>query len=163
MKIRFYLLAAALLFGPLFLSAQTEGEEIVIPTEVSEPPYELGDLVVEQGYYIERGEGEAQINFRFIDNKIRVFWIDENGLIAEPEYDSATVRFLGSVRGRSYHGLSLLPSGAGLGASIPMYGPHLYSTILVFNNGEDEEPTVYNFRYKPEMDEAIDPTLETEN
>jgi len=88
-----------------------EGAEPVIPAEVAKPPYELGGLVVEQGYYIDREEGETRINFRFIENTLRIFWIDANGLIAEPEYDSAVVRFVGSVRGRSYHGLKILIQG----------------------------------------------------
>lgn len=53
------------------------GEPPAIPTEVFEPPYSIGDLVPEQGYYIDRGEGEVGINIRFFENKFRLCWIDE--------------------------------------------------------------------------------------
>ena len=160
MNSRILILTLGLLTAGCGLFGQAEeSAEPVVPTEVAKPPYELGDLVVEQGYYIDREEGETRINFRFVENKLRIFWIDANGLIAEPEYDSAVVRFVGSVRGRSFHGLKMLPSKAGLGAPVSMYPPHLYSVIMVFSNGEGEEPTVYNFRYTPDMDVPVDPTV----
>lgn len=40
-----------------------------------------------------------------------------------------------------------------------MYPPHLYSAIMVFSNGDGEEPTVYNFLYTPDMDVPVDPTV----
>jgi hypothetical protein len=139
--------------------AVDDAEAVVIPTEISEPPYELGDLVVEQGFYIERGEGEPRINFRIVDNKMRVYWIDENGLIAEPEYSTAVVRFTGSVRGRAYHSLSLLPSGVGLGSAGILPPPHLYNAVLVFPAAELEgKPITHTFRYTSALDVAVDPT-----
>lgn len=143
------------------LAAQTEVVEI--PTEVSEAPYEIGDLVTEQGYYIDRGDEKSSINLRIVDNKLRVYWIDANGLIAEPEYQAATVRFTGSVRGRAYHRLNVLSSGAGLGAPGIIVPPHLYNVILVFPAVEGEEPISHSFRYSPSMDEEVDPTADTDS
>ena len=143
------------------LSAQSDVVEI--PTEVSQPPYAIGNLVVEQGYYIERAEDQTRINVRIVGNKLHIYWIDENGLIAEPEHPSAVVRFIGSVRGRAYHGLSLLPEGSGLGAPGIIVPPHLYNTILVFPASEGEEPITHSFRYTPLMDVPVDPTVDSES
>ncbi len=140
------------------------GDGIVeIPTEISEPPYAIGNLVVEQGYYIERGEEASRINVRIVDNKLRIYWIDANGLIAEPEYSSAVVRFTGSVRGRAYHALSLLPEGAGLGAPGIIVPPHLYNVILVFPATEGEEPVTHSFRFTPLLDVPVDPTADAKS
>lgn len=152
-------LLALLVALPLF--AQTE--EVVIPTEVSQPPYEIGNLVTEQGYYIERGEEESRINFRIVENKLRLYWIDKNGLIADPEAQAATVRFSGSVRGQAYHRLDILPEGSGLGSSRIVVPPHLYNVILVFPAVEGEEPVSHNFRYTPSMDVEVDPAADTES
>jgi len=152
-------LLALLIWLPL--SAQTE--EVVIPTEVSKAPYEIGNLVTEQGYYIERGEEEPRINFRIVDNQLRLYWIDQDGLIAEPESQAATVRFTGSVRGRAYHRLDLLPEGSGLGSPGIMVPPHLYNVILVFPSGEGEEPVSHSFRYTPALDVETDPTADTKS
>lgn len=138
--------------------AAAEGEAPEIPTEVSEPPYAVGDLVVEQGYYIDRGEGMSRINLRFEGNKFRLYWIDENGLIAEPEASEAFVRLVGSVRGRSYHKLSPLTEGGGLGAPGIMVPPHTYSLILHIPETSDRAEMTQNFRYSPSMDKAVDPT-----
>lgn len=159
-------LFALLAYLPFSMQAEESSlatsEEPVIPTEVSEAPYEIGDLVTEQGYYIDGAEGEARVNFRIVDNKLRVYWIDENGLIAEPAYTAATVRFTGSVRGRSYHRLNLLPSSAGLGAPGVIVPPHLYNVFLVFPGTEGGEPVSHNFRYTPAMDTETDPTAASE-
>ena len=149
------------LFVALSLPAQTE--VVDIPTEVSEPPYQIGDLVTEQGYYIDRGEEEPRINLRIVGNQLRLYWIDENGLIAEPEYQSATVRFIGSVNGRAYHRLNLLSEGSGLGAPGILPPPHLYGVILVFPPLGDEEAVSYNFRYLPAMDVEVDPITDTDS
>lgn len=144
------------------LSAQSD-DVAEIPTEISEPPYAMGDLVVEQGYYIERGEEEPRINFRIVDNKLRLYWIDENGLVAEPEHPTAIVRFTGSVRGRAYHALKMLPEGAGLGSPGIIVPPHLYNVILVFPAPEGGEPITHSFRYTPLMDVPVDPTADSKS
>lgn len=156
-------LGLVLTFFCLFAEAEEVlVEEKEIPTEISEPPYEIGDLVSEQGYYIDRGEELPKVNFRFVENRLRIYWIDVDGLIAEPEYTSAVVRFTGSVRGRAYHSLKLLPSGAGLGAPGVAVPPHLYNVILVFPAVDGGEPTSHSFRYIPSMDAAVDPTAESD-
>ncbi|MGZ0656392.1 hypothetical protein ACWPKS_12370 [Coraliomargarita sp. W4R72] len=147
----------------LALPLSAQNEVVAIPTEVSEAPYELGNLVTEQGYYIERGEGEPRINLRIVDNRLRLYWIDENGLIAEPESQAATVRFTGSVRGRPYHRLDILPSGVGLGSPGIVVPPHLYNVILVFPAVEGGEPVSHSFRYLPAMDAEVDPTTDTDS
>jgi len=157
MKFPYIALLALLIYLPL--SAQSEDPEI--PTEVSQPPYEVGDLATEQGYYIERGEDEPRINFRIVGNKLRLYWIDQDGLIAEPEYQAATVRFTGSVRGRAYHRLELLPEATGLGAPGIMVPPHLYNVILVFPADEGEKPVSHSFRYTSLMDVEVDPTTDS--
>lgn len=147
------------LFCPRAQADETQGGDKEIPTEISEPPYEIGDLVSEQGYYVDRGEGEARLNLRFENNKLRLYWIDGNGLIAEPEFQTARVRLRGSVGGRAYQFLEMLPSGAGLGAEGAVIPPHIYMVILtLLPEDEDAEPTFYNFRYTAELDGRVDPT-----
>ena len=136
----FFNFSTALILASIAAFAQ----DAEIPTEVSEPPYKVGDLVVEQGYYIDRGVENPKINFRFVENRIRIYWIDANGLIVEPESSTATVRFTGSVRGRAYHGLKLLPSNAGLGSAGVVVPPHLYNVILVFPAKNGGEPTTHS-------------------
>jgi hypothetical protein len=158
---RFFLVVFILCFR---LAAQAEEvtktatEELVIPTVVSKPPYNVGDLVAEQGYYIDGAGDGLRINFRIVDNKLRVYWVDGNGLIAEPLYTSAVVRFSGSVRGRSYHRLNLLPSGAGLGAPGVILPPHLYNVFLIFPAVGSEEAISHSFRYTPALDAVVDPS-----
>jgi hypothetical protein len=137
----------------------SDAGEPQIPTEVSEPPYAVGDLVVEQGYYLDRGEDANRINIRIVDNQFRLYWIDENGLIAEPEATEATLRRLGSVRGRPYHQLSLLPEGAGLGTTVLVLPPHSFNAILYIGEAPDRAELTHSFRYLPSMNAAVDPTV----
>ena len=65
---KFFFHTLLVLLSSLSLCAQEEPVEL--PTEVSEPPYELGDLVTEQGYYVDRGEEEPRINLRIVDNRL---------------------------------------------------------------------------------------------
>lgn len=141
-----------------------KAEEVVIPTEVSEAPYEVGQLPMEQGYYIDRGEGATKINFRIVDNKPRLYWIDENGLIAEPEAKVATIRLIGKVRGRPYQQLTKLAADAGLGGMGILPPPHVFRVDLVIEDPEDSTNiTSHNFRYTVEMDIAKEPeTAEAE-
>lgn len=130
-------------------------EEKEIPTEISEPPYTIGDLVSVQGYYIERADAPA-INFRVVDNKIRIYWIDAHGLIAEPESVAGTVRFTGTVRGRSYHRVAKLTDEAGLGASSLALAPHIYNVILTLEKPDSDGPESHRFRYVSSMNKAVD-------
>lgn len=143
---------------PVALAAE-ETDVKEMPTEISEPPYEVGELPQIQGYYIERGEELPSINFRIVRNKLRIYWIDADGLIAEPETTEAIVRFRGSVKGRPYHKLSKLSGDAGLGSPGIMSPPHLYNVSLNLKLPGDAEYTTYAFRYTPSMDKATDPEI----
>lgn len=144
-----------LLLGSIgVLHAQEVTAEVVIPTEISEPPYEVGDLISEQGYTITKDDGSF-INFRIVANKIRIYWLDENKLIMEPPAVAATVRFTGSVRGSPYHRALPLEGDVGLGAPGVVPPPHSWNVILSIQNSEAEDDyTTYNFRYVPAMDQA---------
>jgi hypothetical protein len=142
-------------------AAEAAAEAKEIPTEVSEPPYEVGDLVTVSGYYIDRGEDLPRINIRIVDNKFRLYWIDKDGLIAEPEYNKASIRLTGSVRGRPYHYLTTLPEGAGLGSNIIAPPPHIYNLQLALvPSDESKDPPVYRIRYTALMDAETDPIIE---
>lgn len=134
--------------------ASTE-EATEIPTEVSEAPYTVGELCSKQGYYIERGEEETQINFRIVDNKMRVYWIDVNGLIAEPEAKIGNIRFTGNVRGRAYYGLTAISGDAGIGSPAVLPAPHIFNIILTLENAG--KTTTHNFRYTADMDVSSTP------
>jgi len=137
------------------LSAQAEVEaatEVVIPTEISEPPYAVGDLISEQGHYIAQDDGTT-INFRLVNNLIRIYWLDANRLIMEPPVNAATVRFTGSVRGRPYNRANRLAGEPGLGAPGAVLPPHSLNVVLVLSaDGEDDSASSYAFRYTPDMD-----------
>lgn len=156
-----FLVAAFISSGSLEAQGNTlipPGGEADIPTEVSEPPYTVGDLVVEQGYYLDRGEGQTRINLRFFENKFRLYWIDENGLVAEPEAEEAVVRLVSSTRVRNLHNLSRLPEGAGLGAPALIFPPHTFNLVLHIPEAPERPELTHGFRYTPSMDEAVDPT-----
>lgn len=142
--------------GSVLLAQEADSEEKVIPTEVSQPPYEVGDLVYVQGYYIER-EDQTSINLRFIENKIRIYWIDEDGLIAEPEAHEGNIRFKGSVRGKPFNGLSLLNNEPALGAAGLITAPHIFNVILNLKSLESGALETYTFRYLSSMDEKKQP------
>ena len=130
-----------------------ESEEVVIPTEISQPPYQVGNLISEQGYYIANGDGSS-INFRIVDNKIRIYWLDVNKLIMEPAAATASVRFTGSVKGRSFHQAVSLQGDVGLGSPAIMPPPHIYNVILALQDESGETYTSHAFRYTPDMDVA---------
>ncbi|MGJ8639514.1 MAG: hypothetical protein ACSHYA_08980 [Opitutaceae bacterium] len=145
------LLAIIVLSSVFSAVAQAEeAEKVEIPTEISEPPYEVGQLPVEQGYYIKRGDDQTQINFRVVSNQMRVYWIDENGLIAEPEATAGNVRFTSSVRGRNFYGLTTVGGDAGIGASGIIPAPHIFNLILTLEGSG--EPSTHNFRYTANLD-----------
>ncbi|TVP76967.1 MAG: hypothetical protein EA353_11265 [Puniceicoccaceae bacterium] len=157
MKHKIYPFLASILF--LFNALGAAAGEPVIPTEVSEPPYSVGDLVMEQGYYIDRGEGETRINLRFFENRLRLYWIDENGLIAEPESSEATVRFLGTIGTQQrYNLLVSLPEGAGLGAPGLVPPPHIFNLILHIPASGERGELTHNIRYIAALNEPVDPT-----
>ncbi|CAA6692934.1 MULTISPECIES: hypothetical protein [unclassified Lentimonas] len=125
--------------------------EIVIPTEISEPPYEVGELPSTQGYYIERDDQTA-INFRIVGNRMRVYWIDENGLIAEPESTGGSVRLKGQPKIRDFFGLSPVSGDAGLGSAGIVKPPHLFTVYLSLEQADSKELVTHSFRYTIAMD-----------
>lgn len=128
--------------------ASTE-EAKAIPTEVSVAPYEVGQLPAKQGYYIDQG-GETQINFRIVENQMRVYWIDADGLIAKPEAKVGNVRFTSSVRGRAFYGLEAISGDASVGSPAIIPAPHIFNSILTLENAG--KSTTHNFRYTADMD-----------
>lgn len=155
-----FLALGALACMPVFSAEPAPKVEKVIPTEVSQPPYKVGDLVTIQGYYIERPDLPS-VNFRIVGNKLRVYWIDEDGLIAEPEASIGTVRFTTSTisRGRPFYELTVLPGGAGLGAGDNIQPPHIFNVILGLGDPEAADAEVYTFRFNAAMNEEITPEI----
>ena len=150
------LILALFLSFPLALWA--DDAEAPDPTE---PPFEVGALPMASGYTIERADA-PDLNFRIVDNKIRLYWIDDDGLIAEPELDAAVIRFSGSVRGRSFHRLSAVEGDAGLGSPYNLLKPHLYNVLLVVESLAGADPLTYRFRYTPSMDAVTAPASASE-
>ena len=126
-----------------------------IPAEVSDPPYAIGDLVPHQGHYIALQEG-LSLNFRIVNNKIRIYWIDAAGLIVEPQAAGGTVRLRGSVRGRDFHRVARLSEDAGLGSPALVLPPHAFFVVLNVERAEGEGLDHYTFRYVPAMDRPVD-------
>lgn len=156
MKAIFHFIFLPGLFVCLGLAQTLSAEDEVILPEPSEPPYEVGDLPLDMGYTIEREE-VADLNFRIVANKMRLYWIDEHGLIVEPEVDAVTIRFDG--RGlrettREYHRLKRLPDDTGLGSPYFLIVPHRYYVTLVIKPKGAEEVQSYRFRYLPSMNEV---------
>lgn len=152
------LLCTALFGLALSLFAQEANQ---LP-EPSEPPFKVGDLPKESGYVIERPDA-PDLNFRLVDNKMRLYWIDDDGLITEPEVSKVSVRFdQGWIRDsmRAFHLLRRLSDDTALGSSYSLTVPHrYYITILIKRPGVEALET-HRFRYTPEMDEVRSPTTE---
>jgi hypothetical protein len=135
-------------------------EPKVIPTEISQPPYAVGDLVVQQGHYIHRGAEQTSVNFRLEDNSVRIYWIDTDGLIAEAEASSGSVHLKGSnVRGNPYQSFEPLSDNTGLAAPRRIFPPHDFFVRLVLKKDAESEPEAYGFHYNTNMDKEIDPTI----
>lgn len=119
--------------------------------EVSDPPYSIGDMATIQGHYISLADG-VSLNFRIINNRMRVYWLDVDGLIVEPQAKSGNVRFVASVRGPIYYGMALLEGEDGLGSlGGPVWQPHRFTVILNLEKADSKEFETYTFRYTPAM------------
>ena len=155
------LLSLALsLYAPLL--AQTS-EEKVIPTEVSQPPYAVGDLVVKQGHYIERGGEQAAINLRLENNQVRVYWIDADGLIADAEAQTGSIHIKGTgVKGNPYQQLQPLAGNSGLAGQRAIFPPHNFFTRLVLVDSASGASKTHTFRYTPAMNTATMPAIASE-
>lgn len=136
-----------------FLCAQEEPS--VLP-EPSEPPFKVGDLPLESGYIIER-KGAPDLNFRIVENQMRLYWIDDDGLIMEPEVPAVSVRFderdLRETT-RSFHRLQRLSGDTALGSPYILPVPHRYFITVLLRSPNSDELLSYRFRYTPEMDEV---------
>ena len=77
------------------------GSEAVLPTEESEPPFEVGQLANQAGYTVDLEEG-MQLNFRMVGTQLRVYWLDADGLVVEPLSTAGTIRFRKAFAGRSF-------------------------------------------------------------
>ncbi|PXA05701.1 hypothetical protein DDZ13_02180 [Coraliomargarita sinensis] len=143
----------------LFLSLVSLIHAQEVPVELpepSEPPYEVGDLPLKSGYIIKR-EDAPDLNFRIVNNRMRLYWIDENGLIMEPEVSEVSLRFdERSIRDtvRSYHRLKRLSDDTALGSPYLLIVPHRYYVTLLIKPSGSEELESYRFRYLPAMDEV---------
>ncbi len=116
--------------------------------EYSHPPYSVGDRAVIQGYYEPLADG-ISLNFRILDNRMFVYWVDEDDLVVEPQASSGNVRFIAGVRGKNYYAMEPLLGEAGLGSvGGPVLEPHNFTVILSLKKeGSDEFETYPNFRH----------------
>ena len=154
MKLKFTLfcpLIVALLL-PLYAQESTSGdsaaeEEKELP-EYSNPPFSVGDRAIIQGHYIPVDD-DISINFRILNNRMFVYWVDKDDLIVEPQSSSGNVRFLAGVRGRNFFAMEPLPGEAGLGSvGGPVLEPHNFTVILSLKKADSEEWKTYpTFRY----------------
>ena len=126
-------------------------EEAALP-EVTEPPYSIGDRANIQGNYIPLEDG-ISLNFRVLNNRMCLYWVDEDDLIVEPPATKGNVRLLASVRAPIYYGIASLEGEDGLGSiGSPVFPPHLFTVILSLEKPDSEEEfDVYTFRYTHPM------------
>lgn len=107
---------------------------------------------------IERSD-QPDLNLRFVDNKMRVYWIDDDGFVTEPDADGVSVRFDRVLRGRDFHRLKPLNDEAGYGTTYLVPKPHIYNGVLVLNSSDREEPEVHPFHYTADMDAVAEQNL----
>jgi hypothetical protein len=133
-------------------------DEVVIPTEISQPPYAVGNLISEDGYTILL-EDATRINFRIVNNLIRIYWLDENKLIMQPPASAAIVRFPFVTKAQNYSYAVPLSGDVGLGAPAVLPPPHIYNvalTIVPYEGAPESEMSLYNFRYTADMDPGFE-------
>lgn len=124
----------------------TAEEEKELP-EFSHPPYSVGDRAIIQGYYAAPVDG-ISLNFRVLNNRMFVYWVDEDDLIVEPQALSGNVRFLAGVRGKNFYAMEPLQGEAGLGSvGGPVLEPHLFTVILSLKKDDSEEFETMTFRH----------------
>lgn len=154
MKLKLTLLCPLIfaLLLPLHAQESTSGdaaaeEEKELP-EYSNPPYSVDDRAIIQGYYQALADG-ISLNFRILDNRMFVYWVDEDDLIVEPQAPSGNVRFLAGVRGKNYYAMEPLPGEAGMGSvGGPVLAPHNFTVILSLEKeGSEEFETCPTFRH----------------
>ena len=125
--------------------------------EPTDPPFSVGDRATIQGYYIPIDD-DTSLNFRFLGNRMRVYWVDADDFIVAPRASAGNVRFLASVRGPIFFGMALANGEDGLGSlGGPVFVPHLFTVILSLEKTDSEEFDIYTFRYS----QAMNATRET--
>ncbi|WP_041745111.1 hypothetical protein [Coraliomargarita akajimensis] len=157
MKSIYCSLFAALTFATAtFLQAQDATAE---EKEISSPPFAVGDLADEAGYYIELGEG-AKLNFRMVATKMRVYWMDADGLIIEPPAKTGNVRFNKTQSGKKFYELVPVSGDAGLGSYEVIRFPHTFNLVLNVKDAESGQVSTYPFRYIQTMSAPRTPEAE---
>lgn len=136
------------LLAPMLVAEEAPDPE---PPEPSLPPYSVGALPLDSGLMIERSD-QPDLNFRFVDNKMRVYWIDDDGFVTEPDASEVTIRFTRSMRERDFYRLTRLNDEAGYGTTYVVPKPHIYNGVLVLDSSDRGEPEVHAFRYTADMD-----------
>ena len=128
----------------------TPTEEKVIPTEESAPPFEVGQLANVAGYYIDLEEG-MRINFRMVATKMRVYWLDADGLIVEPLSKEGNVRFRKTVNGKKLFQLASVSGDVALGHPEFIPYPHTFNLVLNLKSADSGELDTYPLRYVQPM------------
>jgi len=129
----------------------TEDEEEL--PEYTDPPYSIGDRAFIQGYYLPLAD-DISLNFRVLNNRMFVYWVDADDLIVEPQASSGNVRFVAYFRARNFYELEPLNGEDGLGSvGGPIVAPHLFTAILSLEKGASEEFEAFNFRHTPGMED----------
>ena len=126
------------------------GSEAVLPTEESEPPFEVGQLANQAGYTIDLEEG-MQLNFRMVGTQLRVYWLDADGLVVEPLSTAGTIRFRKSIRGKKLFQLRPVSGDVALGHPQFIPYPHTFNPVLNLKDAETGELKTYAFRYTQSM------------
>jgi hypothetical protein len=125
--------------------------------EFSDPPYTVEERATIQGHYISLGE-DISLNFRILDNRMYVYWVNADDLIVEPQATVGNVRFIASVRAPIYFGMAALENEDGLGSiGSPVFPPHTFTVILSLEKPDNGEFDSYTFKYT----QALAATRET--
>ena len=163
MKLKFTLLCPLVFMLLLSLNAEEAKSESSASEaekelpEYSNPPYVVGDRAIIQGYYISLEEG-ISLNFRILDNRVFVYWVDADDLIVEPQAKNGNIRFTPTGRTRrlplSLYEMEPLAGQDGLGTvSSTIFKPHLFNVVLSLGKADSEEFDTHAFRYVSAMNE----------
>lgn len=132
------------------------GQEELAP-EPSEAPFKIGELPLQSGYIIERKDA-PDLNFRIVNDRMRLYWLDENGLIMEPTVPEVSVRF--DDRGlretiRTFFRIDRVSDDIALGSPYILPVPHRYYVTILIQPPNSDDFESYRFRYLPAMDKVV--------
>ncbi len=150
---RLFFLFAAMLSPFLLFAGETEETEPPVP---SLPPYQEGALPLKSGLMVQRS-GKPDLNLRIVNGKMRLYWIDDEGLVTKPDATEVSVRFTRSLRGNDFHRFVRLGDEAGFGTPHVLPAPHIYNGLLILKSDQSEEPEVHAFRYTTSMNAVAEP------